>query len=103
MKFSWSGLVLAAIYTPFAVYVLWDDLVKNVGMFSGLASAYITIPVSGPLMLLGVDLNFSLHPEMKLLYFILAVAVCAFLVYLFGWVLGWIGEQVVRAVGLSGA
>jgi hypothetical protein len=94
---AWTGILLSGVYVAFAVLAVIADRAPSKGgnwiTLSGMGSLIITLPVSAPMEILGAKLDYRSNVQMAF-----AIAVCAGLVYLMGWVL----ESVFRAVFGSG-
>jgi hypothetical protein len=105
MRISWCGLVLAIIYIAFAAWVSFVDMGHCSGGLDidlcGLGAFLITFPAMFVLDSLGVTINYRNPVTSDYLLQTLVIAVCAILIYLIGWVLGWLGMLLLRVTGLS--
>jgi hypothetical protein len=92
LAFSSVGLVLAAIYAAFAIWVVISERTSPPGggwiSLSGMASYLITFPVSAPMEILGARPDYRKNIDIGA-----AILVCAMLVYLLGASLEWLIGQ----------
>ena len=90
------GAALAVIYVAIAFLVVVSERTSPSGgnwiSLNGMGSLLITLPVSAPLEMMGVRLDYQ-----KTLEIGSAILACAVLVYLIGAGLGWLARQIFAA------
>jgi hypothetical protein len=98
--------VLSGIYVLLALVILINESGCGGGLdvdFCGIGSILITYPatltVNPVLKSLGLELDYHLARPQDIVLQILNITLCALLVYLVGWGLGWIGARILRLTG----